>query len=609
MRSRVIRFLFFCTIILSFYIACGNSLNGILSDDEQVENTGNNEIAGVVNSEDFAKTVAEALADNCGDHEDPVDYHWDSSGIVKIILNGNTITVSGNGATVDGSKVTITSAGTYSLNGSMADGQIIVDSKDEEIVRLVLNGIDIKCSTSAPINIANAEKAVIVLADNTENYVADGPSYIFEEADEDEPNAALFSKDDLTICGNGSLTVKGNYNDGIASKDGLVINGSTIFVNSIDDGIRGKDYLVVKGGNITINAKGDGLKSDNDEDATKGYISIENGVIDITSGRDAIQGKTDVLITDGQFNLNTGGGSNSRLDESTSAKGIKAVINTIIDDGIIKINSADDAVHSNGSLVINGGSFDISTGDDGIHADSTLGVNGGDIRISNSYEGLESANIQIDNGNIHITSSDDGLNGAGGHDGSGMDGGPGRPGPPGGFAPSGNYNLYINGGYIAINAAGDGIDINGSIVMTGGVVLVDGPVQNMNSALDYDASFKITGGFLLAVGSAGMAQAPGTSSSQYSVLVNFTSSRTPGTIVHLQTSAKKELFTFVPTKTYQSIAFSSPELAKGTSYNMYYGGSSTGTVEDGLYRDGTYTPGTQYTSYTISSIVTKINSR
>ena len=732
-----------CALVLSLSIVCDDCLYSQTIENEQA-----------VDTESGEDTLANALAENSKDHEDPEDYIWDSSEAIQILLEGNAITVNGSGATVDGGQVTITSAGTYSISGILNDGQIIVDSDDEEIVRLILNGADIRCSSSAPIFIKNAEKTIIILTENTDNYVEDGRSYTTEDTGADEPNAVIFSKDNLTISGDGSLTVDGNVNDGIASKDGLIIAGGTIDINAIDDGIRGKDYLVIKGGNITVKAGGDGLKSDNDANAAKGYIYIEYGTIDISAGADAIQAETDVIITDGEITLSSGGGSNSIIEEGTSAKGIKANVSIIIDGGNFIVDSADDDIHSDGSLQINGGTFFISSGNDGIHSDSTLEINGGDISITNcfegiestaitindgniyvtssddginadenisieygvidiiaggdaiqaetdvvitdgkiiltsgggnnfsidattsakgikgvvsvtidggnftidsaddtihsngnveinggtfviasgddgihadadlvinggdinitqSYEGLESAdaNITINDGTIHIVSSDDGINVAGGGDNFGMGGPPDR----GGFTPQpqpdepvGDYYLYINGGYIAINADGDGIDSNGSIVMTDGVVIVHGPTSNMNGALDH-SSFTMTGGFLVAAGSSGMAQAPDASSSQYSVLLNLRSTIPAGTLFHIQTSRQnEEILSFSPSKAYQSIAFSSPELTNGTTYVVYYGGSSTGTVNDGLYQDGTYTPGTQYTSFTISTIVTNV---
>ncbi len=600
MCNRELNFLLTLAFVLSVFVACDDGWESLSPRYEQVSESTDDDTE-VDNSEYYEETVADAQAENCEDHEDARDYNWDNAEVINIVLNGSSITVDGAGATVDGSKVTIASAGTYNINGSLADGQVIVNTVDEGIVRIILNGVSISNSSGAPIYIANAQKTLIVLADNTENFITDGNLYIYDDPEEDEPNAAIFSKDDLTIYGNGSLVVDGNYNDGIASKDGLIIAGGTVTVSSTDDGIRGKDYLVIKDGNITVDAKGDGFKSDNDEDFTKGYVFIEYGTIDIVSGGDAIAAETDVLIAEGEIILSSGGGSGSYIDENTSAKGIKAVVNTIIDGGTFTVNSADDALHSSGNLSINGGSYGISTGDDGIHSDDILTINSGEINITKSYEGIESKVITINNGDLHIVSTDDGINVTEG----GGDESPGGP-APGDYSSSGDYYLYINGGYIAIDADGDGIDINGSVVMTDGNLIIHGPTSDMNSALDYDASFKITGGFLVAAGSSGMAQAPGTSSTQNSLLLNFSSKLQAGTLFHIQTSEGDEIISYTPVKAYQSVVFSSPLLIKDSGYDVYYGGSSTGSVNDGLYEDGTYTTGTKYASFTVSGVVTKV---
>jgi len=542
---------------------------------------------------------------NQEDHEDAADHVWDSSEVIDVQLNGDSITVSSaNVATIEGSRIAITSAGTYQISGTLTNGQIIVNTQDKATVRLILNGVSITCSNSAPIYIIDSKKTIIILADNTQNYITDGTAYSLN-ADE-EPNAAIFSKADLTIYGGGSLTVNANYNDGIASKDGLIIASGTVTVTSVDDGIRGKDYIVVKGGQTTVTANGEGLKSDNTENATRGYVSILSGVVKITAKGDAIDAETDVIITGGQVSVTSGGGSTS-VATTNSAKGIKGSVSVIISGGTITANCADDAIHSNGTITINGGTFTLATGDDAMHADDSLTINNGDITITSSYEGLESAIITINNGNIRITSSDDGINVAGGVDSSGMQPGPGRggPGQDGGYS-SGNYYLYINGGYIVINANGDGIDANGAVTMTAGTVIINGPTSSMNGALDHN-SFKITGGFLLAAGSSGMAQAPSTTSTQYSILANF-NTVSAGTIIRIESSDGTEVFTFKVSKACQSIAFSSSLLTQGKTYNIYVGGSSTGTVTDGLYKGGTYTAGTKYTSFTISSIVTRIGS-
>ena len=591
----------------------------------------------------------------------------------EIILNGSSITVIGGGVAVAGTKATITMAGNYKIRGTLTDGQIVVDSISAGTVNLLLNGINISNSTTSPLYVNSAEEVDIVLGNGTVNYLSDPTTYVYEDPLVTEPNAALFSKDTMKISGNGSLTVYGHYNDGIAGKDELTIEGGTITVNAVDDGIRGKDYLLVTGGNITVTSGGDGLKSDNAEDVALGYISIQGGSINVTSGGDGITAETNVGITGGTFNITSGGGSTVTAPDTISAKGIKGIVSVTIGGGTFTISSADDAIHSNGnitiqniapnitiysakdgvaadttvnitggtlnittaggsnytipdtlsakaikgdvSVVIGGGTFTINTAEDGVHSNATitidggqfsisakddavhaetsLTIGGGNINITKCYEGIESQMITINNGEIHIVSSDDGVNVAGGS------GTPGQPPPP---CPT--CLLYINGGYVAVNATGDGIDVNGAIQMTGGTVIVHGPTANNNAAIDYDVSFKISGGFLVAAGSSGMAQAPSTSSTQRSVHLKYQSARTG--MVNIQRSGTS-LLTFVPAKSFQSLVFSAPTLTAASGYSAYKLGSSTGTLKDGLYTGGTYTPGTLSTTFTISNIVTTLN--
>jgi len=571
-----------------------------------------------------AGTVAEALAENNSAGADAADETWDSAQVVSIQLNEDSISTDGAGVTVDGATATITAAGTYSLNGSLSNGQILVDTQDEGVVRLVFNGVDLHSGTGAPVHVISADKVVIFLAENSLNQVTDAETYTLSDPESGEPNAAVFSASDLTITGSGSLTVNGNSNDGIASKDDLILAGGSITVTAVDDGIRGKDTVLVRGGDITINALGDGLKADNEEDAEKGYIAIEGGTLEITSGGDAIQAETDVLVSGGEITLNAGGGSAARIDATSSAKGITAAVSVVIDGGTFNLDSADDALHSNGSIIINGGSFNIASADDGMHADATLTINNGTINITASYEGLESAVITLNGGEIGVTASDDGINVAGGNDGSGMmqpgmGGSGGRQMKGGGqmpagsagldaFTSTGDYTLYVNGGTIMVDATGDGVDVNGAIEMTGGVLLVNGPTENMNGALDYDGSFNITGGYFTAAGSAGMAMAPGESSSQNSLLVNFSAVQPAGTLVHIQNSAGEDILTFAPAREFQSVAFSSPALASGETYTITLGGSSTGAAMGSLYQGGVTSGGTPYGEFTISSVVTRLGS-
>jgi len=554
--------------------------------------------------------VPETSSPHEKDHEKASDYVWDNSEVISVMLSGNAISTSvPNTSSIQGSNITITSAGTYKISGTLADGQVIVDVQNNETVRLILSNVDISCSSNAPIYVMNAKKTILVLEETTLNTVKDTSA----ESTAD-PNAAIFSTSDLTIFGTGQLVVWGN-NDAIASKDGLIIKSGTITVTALDDGIRGKDYLIIKDGTITVTSGGDGLKSDNANDTTRGYVDVENGVISISSGGDAIEAQSDVTITAGQLTLTSGGGSGSTISAGSSAKGIKAIINVTITNGAFTINSADDCLHSNRTLTINSGTFALQTGDDAMHADKCITINGGTINVASSYEGIESTDIIINAGTIYITSRDDGINGAGGNDGSGFQPGPGIGGPgfPGqGFVP-GNRTLTINSGYIVVTTVfgsdgkdGDGIDINGPITMTGGYVIVNGPTFNGNSAIDWEGSFKMTGGFILGVGSSGMAMTAGPTSTQYALQLDLRNTRGAGTLINIQTNNGTDVLTFQASKTFQSIAFCSPTLTKGSTYSLYLGGSSTGTLKDGVYQNGTYSGGTMIRTFTIQNIVTKL---
>lgn len=538
---------------------------------------------------------------------------------------GDKITVNGEGVTVENNKLTITAAGTYSIKGTLTDGQIIVNAGDNDKVYIILNGVNITCSNNAPIYVKNAKRALISLADNTENSIKDGEKYILEDVASDEPNGAIFSKSDLIFIGNGLLKVDGKYKNGIVSKDDLKIQSGTITVNAAADGIKGKDSVVVTNGNIIITSGEDGIKSTNTEDAKKGYVLIEGGKINITAKQDGIQAETNAFVKAGDLTINAGGGSQSAPvkveqgpgmgkqfdsnvaktteEETTSTKAIKAGTNIITEGGTFNIDSASDAFHSNNNLVINAGNFNISAGDDGIHSDAILTINGGNINIAKAYEGIESENITINNGEISLVSSDDGINASSSSDTQSAQGNAG-PGGKGGES-AGTGKLNINGGKISVNANGDGLDANGSIYMKDGTVIVNGPTSDGNGALDYDGAFKVEGGTLITAGSAGMAQAPSTDSTQNSIKVTL-ASQSANTIVHIESESGEEIVTFAPAKQYSSFVISSSKIKTGSTYKVYVGGSSTGTAVNGVYSGGTYTKGKEIGSASISSTVTEI---
>ncbi len=613
------------SMALSLFLlaSCGNSAIQSSNETQSAANS-----SGSIKSSKVIKVTNDMITYDTDDNYT----QWENQNPTYIKLNGTTATLTGSGAEVQGNKVTIASAGTYVISGKMDDGQIIVDSQDKGTVRLVLNGVEINSSNSAPVYIKKADKAVLSLEEGTDNTLNDGKNYTLEDAANKEPDSAVFSKANLTINGTGKLTVNANYNDGISSKDDLKIVGGSININSKDDAIVGKDMVLAKDGIITIKAGGDGIKSTNDTDEKKGFVAIQGGTFNLTTQADGIQAETSMLITKGNINIVSGGGSangtkksvddrkapgrwenntetQSTETETPSAKGIKAESNIEITGGTLKIDTSDDAIHSNNSATVSGGDIGIASGDDGIHADSNIDITNGKINITKSYEGIESMVVTVADGVINIVSEDDGININGGNDGSAGMGGPGgarqpeEDGVPGGAGQPGqgpdavseNSMLNINGGNISVNASGDGLDSNGSIVMTSGKVVVTGPTSNNNGAIDYNGTFKISGGLLIAAGSSGMAQAPSEESTQYSINMSFPNVQEAGTIVHLQDSKGNTVATYAPEKEYQSVVISSPLLKKDSSYSLYTGGSVTG---------GVYKAGTKLTDFKATSSVT-----
>lgn len=258
-------------------------------------------------------TSAEAIQENIVEST-----NQDHSAADTTIEFGSSITVNGTGVTVDENIVTITQGGTYSLSGTLDDGQVIVNAGDLDQVEILLNGVHLTSSTSAPIYVMNADKTTLTLVEGTESVITDAESYVYEDATVDEPNAAIFSKDDLKINGTGSLIVNANYNNGIASKDDLDIKNGDITINAVNNGLKGKDSIEIDNGTFVINSGGDAIKSDNTTDTTKGWITINNGTFNLTATGDGIQAETDLLINGGTFTIETGGGSENSSSKSSS---------------------------------------------------------------------------------------------------------------------------------------------------------------------------------------------------------------------------------------------------------------------------------------------------
>lgn len=532
----------------------------------------------------------------------------------SILLSDSSASVSGTGAEAENGIVTITEGGTYEISGTLEDGQICVKAPDEDVT-LILKNVSVTSSSGSPFVILKANSVTLSLPDGTESTLTDSETY---DSDEDA-DACLYSKADLTIEGTGTLTVNANYKNGITGKDTLTIRDSTLSVTAANHGITGKDSLTAENASLTVQSGGDAIRSTNNEDGALGFIILTDCTLDLTAAEDGVQAETVLTIDGGSYTIITAGGSDGTIDEDTSAKGLKAGTQVTISGGTFDLDCCDDAIHSNGNVDISGGSFTLSTGDDGIHADDTVTVTNGAIDILKSYEGMEGVTVNIEGGDINIVSSDDGINVAdgtsSGFEGSFPDGqnnsngapptppsdqdgtnGGTPPAPPtdasgeapsdlpsmpeGGFdgqqpgnaAGSSSCSVNISGGTIRIDASGDGIDSNGDLNVSGGTIYVSGPTNDGDSALDYDGAAAITGGTIVAAGYSGMAQNFGSSSTQGSILL--TASSVAGGIITLTDADGNVLVEYTPEKNYNCVVVSCPELTEGNTYTLSLGGET-----------------------------------
>lgn len=500
---------------------------------------------------------------------------WESESYKTIDLSTDTEYRSG-------SDILISKAGVYRLTGTL-NGSVKVTASGN--VWLILDGVSISSTDYSPIYIDSENKTVITLASASSNILKDGGSYT-QDADGD-PSAVIFSKNDLTLNGDGALSITSLTANGIQSKDVLKIMGGSYDITAEGDCIKGRDALVITGGSFTLTAGKDGLCSNNDNNTGWGFIEISGGDFKITAADDGIQAVSAVSLSGGTLSVTAGGGAPATTassgdmggwggkggttaatdTEETKSKGICCDGAIIITAGALTINSADDALNSAISLSISGGTLSIRSGDDGIHADSTVDVSGGKINIEQSYEGVESNSISVTGGDLSVTSSDDGFNASDGTTSTAGFGGQGGE--------TGSSTLSISGGSIYVNANGDGLDANGSVLISGGTTFVDGPVSSANGALDSYNGITVTGGTLVAVGASGMAETLSGSSTQCGVLLGC--SGQAGSELKLTDSAGNTIISYTPKKSYQCAVISSPDIKTGEQYTLYVGGTAAVT--------------------------------
>ncbi|MGI6030096.1 MAG: carbohydrate-binding domain-containing protein [Eubacteriales bacterium] len=471
-----------------------------------------------VSSENVTVTTVSAI-DTAGAFSDrDLAGTFDESEAIPIQLNGDSATCDSNSVTIDGGTVTITDEGVYLLSGNLTNGQIIINAGDTDKVQLVLAGTNITSSTSAALYALEADKVFVTLAEGTENTLTNGGEYI--AIDDNNIDAVIFAKTDLTLNGSGSLTIHAQAGHGVVSKDDLVIAGGNYTINAASHGLSGKDSIAIADGTFVITSGKDGIHSENSDDTSLGWLYISNGSFAITAQGDAVSAQGALQIDGGAFELYTGEGSASvemtnsdqfgpmgggqrggwtdpaatdaqTEEDSVSQKGIKGESIYAINGGTFTIDSADDCLHAGGAMVIAAGEFVLSSGDDAVHCDDALTIQSGTFTIPYCYEGIEGLSIIIEEGSFDITSNDDGLNAAGGADSSGL-GGFGNQ-QQDAFAASSDNFIIINGGTFTIVSGGDSIDSNGDLTINGGTLdlTCNG---NGDTALDCDGAYTNNGG-------------------------------------------------------------------------------------------------------------------
>lgn len=507
--------------------------------------------------------------------------------------------VNADGATVLSNDVTtITSAGSYILTGAYAG--ITVSVGNGETAHLFLNNATISGGAGIAISNTNKKSTLIITAcENTESEVA---------SKGDDANA-IHVKGTLKINGTGTIKVSAKKN-GIKVSKGLSIADSTINLTAGNHALSAARFIEAENAKINVLSAGkDALNAECDEETQEftldeGYVSLKSSKVFASVSGDGIQADTFVYITGGSVDIKTSvtfvsysaesmaaydlseddfryiksGDTYKKTDDVASkgaryamiqsAKGIKcgeikyeidgteyAVTKNsnyfiVIDGARVKINSSDDAIHTNsGNVLIKGGALDLTTLDDGIHADELVKIDGGEITVNGAYEGIEGAYVEIGGGTIYVTASDDGINAASDDE-------------------SVNEHIIISGGTITVDATGDGLDSNGTIYVSGGTLIVYGPTTGADTGLDADGGILIDGGNVFVATTKEMLEIPA-SNSKSNVLVYGVNTVPAGSEIILTNADGGEMVRITLKKQAQAIILSTPELATNGTYSLY----------------------------------------
>jgi hypothetical protein len=430
-----------------------------------------------------------------------------------------------------------------------------------------------------------------------------------------------------------NMTVSGNQSKGLKSGQNMTLSGGTITINtsgavgltssgsgydpSYCSGIKCDSSIIANGANITIISTGAGGKGISSDKNT----TIKSGIVKITTSGSGATYKNSTGATDSYSaacisadgNICILGGSLTTKSTGTGGKGLKSngtiILGetgsspdiTITTSGAKFVVSGSDYCHpkaivSDVAVNIYSGTIHISSSDDGIHAENSITQYDGNVTISNSYEAVEAKYITIKGGSISAAATNDGFNATAGL-------------TSGGTEQNDGSLLTISGGIVSTSvSSGDGFDSNGAFSMSGGTAIIQGPSSSPEVAIDINGSITITGGFLVAAGpnSGNMIQTA-TSSTQYFVKFTYSSLFTASALFHIQDASGTDLVTFQPVRNSYYILFTSPSLAKGSTYYVYTGGSSTGTNTGGLYTGGTYSGGTNKKSFSLSNFISSVS--
>ena len=489
----------------------------------------------------------------------------------------------------------ITEEGEWVLSGETSY-PVIIEAGEKDDVRLILNGVTINSSSGPAIYEKTGDKVIITLAEGTVNTLTDQTS--LKDGD-DTIAAPLYTEDDLSINGNGTLIINGTTGHGINCKADLIIASGNLRVTSVKDGIRARNSVLIMDGKIVVAAQGDGITATREDKEGKGWIVLAGGNIQITTGEGA--GEEIPLSASGMMNgMDWGNGKGGRgnlfgntstssaTSDGASVKGVKAATDITVMGGTLVLDCEDDGLHAN-NITITGGNITISTGDDGMHADTDLVISGGTLNIPRSHEGLEGYNVTVSGGDITILSDDDGINAAGGKDSSGL---------TTAWGGRDNFNsemdngslLSITGGTLSITAGNDGLDSNGSVAVSGGVIGIWTATNQMDGSLDYNGTGTMTGGTVIIANSiTGNSMSYSLNGTSFMSLT-LESAAAEGTEIILLDAAGKVIGSFAPQCSFQNIIVASSLLEAGAQCSIMVGGEIvySGAYTANVSNDGSF---------------------